>query len=164
MPTIDPRARARIVELVQAGQRVTAIRRQIRSEGLKASNQMVTDAIKAQKGLTKLTRGRPSPKLVVQGRTQYKRRYEYFAIARLEVVRGGVPGGQFTREIEFGADNLLSAPLIRERARAIIERGFNESVVGPDEEEISEAFDVMDYFIVLYGITITAIVESRSAT
>ena len=147
------------------GKGTTAIRRELRAEGFKVRNQVVTDVLSTYKepkakagGLGRVTRGSPA-RYVSQGDREMSTEYIIYAEGRLRRVASGVVGEPFTQQKFYGSDTIPTVPAIRERIYKIIDSGLPAPVwYGPiSEASLLEMYDFYDYFFILESIVITSI-------
>jgi hypothetical protein len=160
--------RSEVLRLLEQGKKVTNIRNEMRAAGFKLRNQTVSDIVKESKVITdnrlklsRLTRGSPR-RMVSPTVTEFTTRYMYHGEGILSIVRGGVIGDKFSRDIQFGSNELLSAERIRERFFDIIQKGFYDSVwyAPRAEEDLADALFEVDYFIILYSLPIHSVLDS----
>jgi hypothetical protein len=185
--------RSEVLRLLEQGKKVTNIRNEMRAAGFKLRNQTVSDIIKESKVITdnrlrlaRLTRGSPR-RMVSPTVTDFTTRYMYHGKAVLTTVRGGAyqpaleerkdksyadwltdpenlsGGTRYTRDLEFGSDELLTAERIRERFFDITAKGFENQFVyyAPyAEEDLEDVMFENDYFIICWHIQITSVLDS----
>ena len=86
----------------------------------------------------------------------------YHGIADLTVFPDG---RRFTRDLQFGSNELLTAGRIRGRFASIVVKGFADKPVlfASDADDMEDAADgVYSYYVVINSIVITHILESTA--
>ena len=171
---ISGAAHSRLTELAQQGMKTTALRRQLRAEGIPVSNQAVSDALKAYRGIQEragdtpegqVTRLRHPIRKGAEPPNFKKGSYYYYGEADVEKYVRGEAMGRETRPLMFGRRDLLSYAEIDATFVEILEKGTDTLIdgrgLGEDtlDELIAEAALEFDYFTVLYTLQITSVVQ-----
>ena len=161
--------RSLIHELQDKGLGVTAIRNTLRERGMGVRNQTLTDIVRESRdaatksqAVRRFTSGTPSAKLVAKTQLSFATQYMYHGIADLTVFPDG---RRFTRDLQFGSNELLTAGRIRGRFASIVVKGFADKPVlfASDADDMEDAADgVYSYYVVINSIVITHILESTA--